>query len=153
MTLARAWMQCRRGSAGIETAFAMPVLLALGFATADAGWLLSESHRMKAGLAAGAHLLARSQDVAASEDEARNLAVTGQIATGGTARVKGWTAAQVTVSYRMVDNDTGAYSGEGDVRVIRLESTRPYVGFGMLRIVGRGGMTVRAEHEERWTGG
>jgi Flp pilus assembly protein TadG len=146
------FVQCRSGSAGIETAFAMPVLLALGFATADAGLLLSESHRMKSGLAAGAHLLARAQDVTASEDDAVNLAVTGQIASGGTARVKGWTAAQVTVSYRMVTNN-GAYAGDDDVRVVRLESERAYEGLGMLRIVGRGGMRIRAEHEERWTGG
>lgn len=145
--------RCRRGSAGIETAFALPVLLVLGFGAADAGWLLSESHRMKAGLAAGAHLLARSRDVTASEDEARNLAVTGQVASGGTARIAGWSTTEVDVSYRLVENDDGAYAGGDDVRIVRLESERTYTGFGLLRMAGLGPVTLSAAHEERWTGG
>lgn len=144
---------CRRGSAGIETAFALPVLLILGFAAADAGWLLSETHRMKSGLAAGAHYLARSRDVTTSEDGARNLAVSGQTTTGGAPRVKGWTAAQVSVSYRLLDNTSGTYAGGDQVRVVRLQSERPYEGFGFLRMAGVGALRVQAAHEERWTGG
>jgi len=147
------FVRAREGSAGIETAFALPVLIALGLATADAGWLLSESHRMKAGLAAGAHVLARSRDVAASEDEAKNVAVTGQTASGGTARVKGWTAAEVTVSYRLVDNADGDYAGDDELRIVRLESERAYAGLGLLRMVGMGQVRLSAAHEERWTGG
>ncbi|MBW3617093.1 MAG: pilus assembly protein [Proteobacteria bacterium] len=144
---------CRRGSAGIETAFALPVLLFLGFAAADAGWLLAERHRMKSGLAAATHYLARSRDVATSEDKARNLAVTGQTASGGAARVKGWTPGEVSVSYRLLDNSGGAYAGGDQVRVVRLESDRPYQGFGMLGLVGVGPVRVHVAHEERWTGG
>ena len=145
--------RCRRGSAGIETAFALPVLLILGFAAADAGWLLSETHRMKSGLAAGAHYLARSRDVAASEDKARNFAVTGQTTAGGTARVKGWTADQVTVSYRLIDNTGRTYAGGDQVRVVRLQSERVYEGFGLLRMAGVGVIRMQSAHEERWTGG
>lgn len=148
-----AFLKSRRGSAGIETAFALPVLLALGFGAADAGWLLSEAHRMKVGLAAGAHLLARSRDVGASEDEARNLAVTGRISSGGAARVKGWTTTDVQITYRLVDNNAGDYAGGGQVRIVRLASARPYAGFGLLKLAGLGEMTVSAAHEERWTGG
>ena len=145
--------RCRKGSAAIETAFTLPIVLTLGFAAADAGWLLSQTHRMKSGLAAGAHLLARSRDFAAAEDGAKRLAVTGQIAPGGTARVKGWTPADVDVSYRLVANAGGAYSGGAQVRVVRLESDLAYDGFGLLRMAGVNAVTMRAEHEERWTGG
>jgi Flp pilus assembly protein TadG len=147
-----AFARCRRGSAAIETAFALPVLLILGFAAADAGWLLSETHRMKSGLAAGAHYLASSRDVAGSEEKARNFAVSGQTTTGGTARVRGWTPAQVSITYRLLDNTDGAYTG-GQVRVVRLESARPYEGFGLLRMAGVGPVDIHAAHEERWTGG
>lgn len=144
---------CRRGSAALETAFALPFVLALGFGAADAGWMLSQKHRMKSGLAAGAHLLARTRDVATAESKARNLAVSGRTATGGTAVVKGWTPADVTVSYRMVDNEDGDYAGADEVRVIRLESDIPYTGFGLLRLAGLSDtLRVRATHEERWTG-
>jgi Flp pilus assembly protein TadG len=145
--------RCRRGSAALETAFALPFILTLGFAAADAGWLLAETHRMKSGLAAGAHLLARSQDFAAAEDEARNLAVTGNLDGTGGARVKGWTPADVTVTYRMVANAGGAYSGGSQVRVVRLESAVVYSGFGLLKMAGVEAVTIRGAQEERWTGG
>ena len=153
MTALSAFARCRRGSAALETAFALPFLLTLGFGAADAGWLLAETHRMKAGLAAGAHLLARSRDYAAAEDEARNLAVTGNLAGTGGARVKGWTTADVDVSYRLVANAGGAYSGGAQVRVVRLESDVVYSGFGLLRMAGINAVTIRGSHEERWTGG
>jgi Flp pilus assembly protein TadG len=152
LALLRPFARCARGSAALETAFALPFVLALGFGAADAGWLLSEMHRMKAGLATGAHLLARSRDPAVSETKARNVAVTGRT-SGGTARVKGWTAANVVISYRMTANTSGAYAGDDEVRVIRLESDIPYTGFGLLRMAGvTGSVRLRAAHEERWTG-
>ena len=149
----RAFVLCRRGSAALETAFALPFVLTLGFGAADAGWMLAETHRMKAGLAAGAHLLARSRDYAAAEDEARNLAVTGDPSGAGAARVRGWRAADVDVSYRLVDNPARTYSGGAQVRVVRLESDVVYSGFGLLRMAGIDAVTLRAAHEQRWTGG
>jgi Flp pilus assembly protein TadG len=148
-----AFARCRRGSAALETAFALPFVLTLGFAAADAGWLLAETHRMKSGLAAGAHLLSRSRDTAAAETPARNLAVTGNLDGTGVPRVKGWTTAAVNVSYRMVANSGGAYSGGPQVRVVRLESAVVYSGFGLLKMAGVEAVTIRGSHEERWTGG
>jgi Flp pilus assembly protein TadG len=145
--------RCRRGSAALETAFALPIVLALGFGAADAGWLLSQVHRMKGGLVTGAHLLARSRDPVAAEARARNLAVTGRTTAGGAPRVKGWTPANVTVSYRMVDNTGGAYAGADRCASFGLETNIPYTGFGLLRLAGvTGAVRLTAAHEERWTG-
>ena len=151
--LLAAFRRCRRGSAALETAFALPFVLTLGFAAADAGWLLAETHRMKTGLAAGAHLLARSRDLTAAEDKARNLAVTGETSGTGVVRVKGWNPADVDVSYRLVDNARRSYAGGAQVRIVRLESDVVYSGFGLLRMAGVDAVTMRAAHEERWTGG
>ena len=145
------FLACRRGAAAVEAALVLPLLLSLGLAAADAGWLFSETHRTKAGLAAGARYLAKARDPALVQADAINLAVTGR-RTGGTARVKGWETSHVTVSYRMVDNATQSYTGADSIRIVRMHSQRPYKGFGLLKLVKVGELDVEALHEERWTG-
>ena len=145
------FLACRRGAAAVEAAFAVPILLSLGLAAADAGFLFSEIHRTKAGLAAGARYLAKAPNPTAVETDAINLAVTGR-RTGGSPRVNGWAAAHVTVSYRDVDNTSHTYTGADAIRIVRLESDRPYTGFGLLSLAGVGSVDVQAAHEERWTG-
>ena len=142
--------RCARGSATVEAALVVPFLLTIGLGAGEVAGVVNETHRMKAGLASGARLLARAQDPTAVEAEARNLAVTG-VRTGGTARVAGWTPAQVAVSYRMVSNAAGTYTGGASIRIVRLTSTKPYHGLGLLRLAKAG--QVSAAHEERWTGG
>ena len=145
------FLACRRGAAAVEAALVIPLLLSLGLAAADAGWLFSETHRTKAGLAAGARYLAKARDPSTIEADAINVAVTGR-RTGGTARVKGWETSHVTVSYRTVDNTTHSYTGAETIRIIRMHSQRPYRGFGLLRLVNVDALDVEALHEERWTG-
>ncbi|HEX8570067.1 MAG TPA: TadE/TadG family type IV pilus assembly protein [Caulobacteraceae bacterium] len=147
----RSFLACRRGAAAVEAALVLPLLISVGLAAADAGWLFSETHRTKAGLAAGARYLAKARVPTAVEADAENIAVTGR-RTGGTARVKGWTVAHVTVSYRTIDNSTQAYTGPATIRIVRLRSVRPYQGFGLLSLMGVGALNVAAVHEERWTG-
>lgn len=151
MSLVRRFATDRRGVAAVEAALLMPVLFAVGFACADAGNLLLERHRMKVGLALGARMIARAADPAGMEATAKNVAVTGEVA-GGTARVKGWTTAQVSVSYRLVANGSGQYVGPATLRIVRIASSKPYTGLGLLHMVGQEGLTIQAAHEERWTG-
>jgi hypothetical protein len=51
-----------------------------------------------------------------------------------------------------VSNTGRAFTGADQLRIIRLQSTRPYTGFGLLSLVGLGSVEVSASHEERWTG-
>ena len=148
----RAFSACRRGAAAVEAALCMPLLITLGLGAADAGYLFSETHRMKAGLASAARYLAKAPDPVALEGAAANVAVTGSRTGAGAPRVPGWTAAQVDVSYRMVANGDGDLTGPDQLRIIRVESTRPYAGFGLLALVGLNSLEVSAAHEERWTG-
>ena len=148
----RAFTACRGGAAAVEAALCMPLLITLGLAAADAGNLFSETHRMKAGLASAARYLAKAPDPVALETAAANVAVTGSRTGAGAARVPGWTVAQVDVSYRMIANGDGDFTGADQIRIIRVESTRPYAGFGLLALVGVGSLEVSAAHEERWTG-
>ena len=142
--------RCERGAATVEAAVAVPLLLLIGLGGAEMGNFVNEAHKMKTGLAAGARLLARASAPEATEASARNLAVTGLTTANGTPRVRGWTAAQVTVSYRWVANTGAAYTGGAQIRIVRLESTTPYRGLGLLPLVT--GSSVSAAHEERWTG-
>ena len=146
----RRFLRCRRGSATVEAAVAVPMLMLIGLGAAEMGTMVSEAHKMKSGLAAGARLLARAQDPAAMEARARELAVTGSTTPGGMPRLRDWTAAQVTVSYRWADNPNGTYTGGAQIRIIRRQSTIPYTGLGVLRLAGA--MQVSAAHEDRWTG-
>jgi Flp pilus assembly protein TadG len=140
-----------RGVAAVEAALLAPILFAVGFACADAGNLLLERHRIKVGLALGARMIARAPDTTAIEPIAKNVAVTGQTA-GGTARVPGWTTAQVSVAYRSIANGSGTYVGPATLRIVRITTTKPYTGLGLLRIVGQEGLTIEEAHEERWIG-
>lgn len=148
----RRLMEDCRGAAAIEAALVTPFLLVVTLGAADAGNLLLERHRMKAGLATGARLIAHSANPTAVEAAARNAAVTGRT-SGGTAVVPGWTTAQVAVSYRWVANSSGQYTGPSSLRIVRLETTRPYAGFGLLRLAGLNSVSTTTFHEERWTGG
>ena len=150
MRLLRRFAACRIGSATVEAAAVVPVLLTLGLGAAEGGNLVIENHKTKAGLAAGARLLARARTPESLEAEARNVAVTGA-RTGGAPRIRGWSADQVQVSYRWVDNAAGDYTGGEQIRIVRLTSSRPYGGLGLLRLTGWA--FVHGEHEERWTGG
>jgi Flp pilus assembly protein TadG len=148
----RSFAACRRGAAAVEAGLVMPLLITLGLAAADAGYMFSETHRMKAGLATAARYLAKAPNPQAVEAAAANLAVTGRRTGEGQSRVAGWTPSQVQVSYRMVSNTSRAFTGADQLRIIRLQSTRPYTGFGLLSLVGLGSVEVSASHEERWTG-
>ncbi len=149
--LARRFGKDRRGVAAVEAALLAPVMFAVGFACADAGNMLLERHRIKVGLALGARMVARAPDPTAMEATAKNVAVTGQT-SGGTARVDGWTTGQVSVSYRFIANGSGQYVGPATLRIVRVTTTKPYTGLGLLRMVGQEGLTIQAAHEERWTG-
>ena len=147
----RTFLSCRRGAATVEAAIAVPLLISLGLAAADAGYLFSETHRTKAALAGATRYLAKARQPELVETDAKNLAVSGR-RTGGTARIPGWTTAHVTVSYRQVDNTNHTYTGPETIRIVRMYSERPYEGFGLLSLMGVGALDVVAVHEERWTG-
>ena len=145
------FLACQRGSATVEAAIVVPVLLSLGLGAAEAGNLVNEVHEMKTGLAAGARMLARSPAPEALETQAANLAVTSTVDGSGRARVAGWKVEQVDVSYRFVDNAAGQYTGGAQIRIVRLDTSRPYKGLRLLTL--GGGVNLSASHEERWTGG
>ena len=150
MSLFRRLLDCACGSATVEAALVVPFMLTIGLGAAEVANVVNETHRMKAGLAAGSRLLARAQDPTSLEADARNLAVTG-VRTGGSPRIPDWRSNQVVVTYRWVSNTNETYTGGANIRIVRLSSTKPYTGVGLLALARP--REVSAFHEERWTGG
>jgi len=129
---------CRRGAAAVEAALVLPILVFAGMGAADAGYLFSEEHRMKSGLAAGARYLSKARDPATAQASAVNIAVTGRRDGSGYARVSGWKASDVSVTYRLISNTTGAYTGGGNVAILRIDSPRARRGGGRPEAWGGG---------------
>src|SRR5947207_9892015 len=102
------------GSALIEGAIVLPVLIAFLAGVYEFSWYFYQQHLISTGLRDAANYLARSSDPCnrasrawtTDEAHAKNLATSGSI-NGGTARVSGWTAAIVTPHCTKIDNPTG----------------------------------------------
>jgi Flp pilus assembly protein TadG len=97
----------QRGSALIEGALLLPLLIALVFGVFELSWLFYQQHIVAIGLHDAADYLARSSDPCnavsrawkTEQQHAKNLATSGSL-TGGAARVRGWTAEMVTIDVR-----------------------------------------------------
>lgn len=142
----------RSGAVAVETVFILPFLLFGGLAAIDASFLMLQNHKMESGLSNAGSYLARVQNPNALEDNAKRLAVSGQIGSGGAARLSGWNAGDITVSYKSVANNDGDYRGGASVRTVTLSSQKPFNGFGILKTVFGGSITISARHEQRLIG-
>ena len=153
MRLRRRIFANTKASAAIEGALIAPFLIIFSLAALDAGNLMLTIHRVETGLASGAALLERADAPLAFASAAKNFAVSGRTVAGGALTVPGWSADQVQVTMRSVDNSSGALRGGETIKVVRLETEFPYQGLGLLRMAGVGSLMIRASHEERVFGG
>jgi Flp pilus assembly protein TadG len=147
-----------RGASLIETALVLPFLLTLGLGVFEFGNLLYKYHLIATGVRDAARYLARFDNPASKETEAKQLAVTGSI-TGGSPRVVWWSTSQVAVNYTNVPNDpdpvTGErpYRGGNTITIVRVSTSVPYGGIGFLSFLGLGStINFSLFHEERKIG-
>src|SRR5437868_13556245 len=91
------------GSALIEGAIIMPVLLILVLGVYEFSWLIDQQHLLSTGIHDAARYLARSANPTdlTIQTRAKNLATTGAI-DRDTARVKRWTTQDVKITYASV---------------------------------------------------
>lgn len=153
----------RSGSVATEIAIATPFLVFLTAGIIEYGSMLRSTELMQTGVRDAARYLASMPGLPVSptatrstiEQRARLLATTGTITTGGTPRVRDWSAAGVQVTYEPVSNPRDETSGlrqhRGDdkIYIVRVTGTMNYTGIGMLRALGIGPVVVTAAHEER----
>ena len=101
----------QRGSALIEAAAVIPLLIALVFGVFEFSWLFYQQHLVAIGLHDATDYLIRSPDPCnatsrawkTEQQHAKNLAIAGAL-NGGAARVRGWTAEMVTIKCSKIDN-------------------------------------------------
>src|SRR5215217_3250328 len=137
-----------RGVAAVEAALAFPFLLALMAGLFEFGSVFYNFELMQTGV----------RDLGAAEESAKRLAVTGSIASGQAARVDWWTPGQIQISYRTIDNPRDATTGLRNYRagdtltIVRVSTSVPYEGMGLLAAIGLGPFQINAAHEERYVG-
>src|SRR6266446_3063324 len=93
------------GSALIEGAIIMPLLLILVLGVFEFSWLIDQQHLISSGIHDAARYIARSANPndLTIQKNAKNLATTGAI-DGDTARVRGWAARDVSITHSSVGN-------------------------------------------------
>ncbi|WP_189605955.1 TadE/TadG family type IV pilus assembly protein [Mesorhizobium sp. M4B.F.Ca.ET.017.02.2.1] len=144
------------GAALVEVALVVPFMLLLSAGVFEFSNILNTRLLLEAGVEDGARYMARCNDSNWSNCVAlgTNLAVKGAV-TGGSARVKGWTTAQVTVtksSTAAVDSSTGTVlylSSTGTVNVVQVSTSFPYSDIGLWGYLGFGALEITATHQER----
>jgi Flp pilus assembly protein TadG len=145
----------RRGAALVEFTLILPFLLSIVFGMAEFGRFVYQYQLVLEGLRDAGRYLSRVDATNVTlQTNAKNLAVTGTLDGSGTARVPGWTAADVEVSTRNVDNSgsPAPYRGPATIHIAVVETTFNYADIGMLGALGLGPISVSASHEQRVLG-
>src|SRR5262245_13244310 len=146
------------GSALIEGAIIVPVLLVLVLGVFEFSWLICQQHLISTGIHDGARYIARSaspRDVTIQSD-AKKLATTGAI-DGDTARVKGWTARDVHISYASVNNFVGSngltpFRGDAAIQIVTVSTTFTVPSLGFFGFLGLKPPALTVSHQERVIG-
>ena len=156
-------LQDQRGSALIEGAVVMPLLIALVFGVLEFSWLFYQQHLVTIGLHDAADFLARSSDPCNAvshtwkleEEHAKNLATRGSL-SGGAARVRGWTAQMVTTKCSKIDNPVGRnglsrFRG-ASVYLVTASTKFNYPSLGFLNLLHLRSPVISASYSERAIG-
>ncbi|MDG4874236.1 pilus assembly protein [Mesorhizobium sp. WSM4935] len=154
----------QRGAVMVEMTLVAPLMLALSAGVFEFGNLIHDKLLMEAGLSDGARFGARCNSQIYTDaglaaincaNLATNIAVFGNVAGSGTARVPGWLTTNVTVTIgtgchdAVVNGVTQYRSTTAQVCVVQASGTYPYTGIGMLALIGIGPITLSGSHQER----
>jgi hypothetical protein len=152
------------GSALVEGAVILPVLLVLMFGIYEFSWIFYQRHLISTGLRDASRYLARSADPCnassgnwlLAEENARKLATTGSI-TGGAPRVKGWSSDMVIPACRAIDNPTtlsglAAYRGGPTIYVVTVSTRFADPSLGFFGLLGLQPPVISVAHSERAIG-
>jgi hypothetical protein len=147
-----------KGTALIETAIILPVLFILVFGVFEFSWLICQQHLISTGIRDAARYIAHSttpNDPTIKKD-AKYLATTGEI-DGHTARVTGWTADDVEISYAFINNPPDGHGfttfrGAAVIESVTVSTTFTVPPLGFFGILGLTPPTFKVSHQERVIG-
>jgi len=146
------------GSALIEGAVIMPLLLILVLGVFEFSWLIDQQHLISTGIHDAARYIAQSANPndLTIQKRAKNLATTGAI-DGDTARVRGWTARDVNISYSSVENPVDVngsttFRGGAVIRSVTVSTTFTVPSLGFFGFLGLKPPALTVSHQERVIG-
>jgi Flp pilus assembly protein TadG len=146
------------GSALIEGAIVVPLLLILVLGVFEFSWLIDQQHLISTGIHDAARYIAQSANPndLTIQKRAKNLATTGAI-DGDTARVKGWTAHDVSISYSSVENPVDVngsttFRGGAVIRSVTVSTTFSVPSLGFFGFLGLKPPALTVSHQERVIG-
>ncbi|WP_017931166.1 TadE/TadG family type IV pilus assembly protein [Robiginitomaculum antarcticum] len=145
------FLRDKLGAITAEAALIFPVLILLGLGAVDYSNLLYQKHMMETSLTSAGIYLSKTRDPQSREGQAKALAITGHI-MGGEAKLRNWTADDITISYAIVDNTKGDYRSGETVTTVQLSTELAYTGMGLINAVAPGDIIMRANYEERIVG-
>lgn len=151
--------RARKGAALVEFSLLAPVLILLMCGLAEFSNAMRQYHIMEKAVRDAARYVARVQVTGCTIDAdavtaAQNLALTGQIASGGAYVLPAWTdPATVTVTVSdCVSNTAGAYRGREEMPVIEVTAAATYEDLGLLGVLGFDDIGLAVRHQQIWIG-
>jgi Flp pilus assembly protein TadG len=156
--MARALLSDERGTAMVEFAIVMPLLIVMGFGAAEFGRAIQHHHVVEKSARDAARYLSRvpadcATGIAAADIlTAKRLAMTGY-ATAGTAPILSYwgdpaTDSTVTVTVGCYDNSAGTFYGPVSMPLITVAIALPYQAIGFLNLVGVSPFSLSASHSQ-----
>ncbi len=134
--LASSFVRDTRGAAAAEMALVTPMLIGLMFGSFELGNYFLSEHVVVKAVRDGARYAGRlsfdeytcSTVSTAAEDQIKNVTRTGQVGTGGNARITGWTNTDITITVACSGSTTGGiYTGKaGGAPVVTVSAAVDY---------------------------
>src|ERR1700683_1777173 len=156
------------GSALVEATIVMPLLISLFLGVFEFSWFFYNQQLVVSGLRDAARYMTRieltdgNRDPCAQKDQygalytddAANIATTAQPSAGGSARVSGWTAADVTISCSSsAALDAGNYAdGSTSMTIIDVATRFADPSLGLFASLGLKAPMLSFSHQERFIG-
>jgi Flp pilus assembly protein TadG len=157
---ARSLWRDEEGSALVEATIVMPLLLSLFLGVFEFSWFFYNQQLVVSGLRDAARYMTRieltdgNRDPCAQKDQnGLNIATTAE-ATGGSARVSGWSAADVTISCSSsAALDAGNYAdGSTSMTIIDVATRFADPSLGLFQSLGLKPPMLSFSHQERFLG-
>ena len=156
----------QRGAAAAEFVMIIPILAMVLIGIIEFGRMFSDFHTVSKGVRDASRFLSRmpgngcaggawTLQTGADATEARNMAVTGELA-GGAASPAYFTTGMVTVTLPCVANGAGfagLYDGEANIRLVQVQAVVPYTFlFGEYLTPGSATLNMTTTHLEAHIG-
>jgi Flp pilus assembly protein TadG len=151
-----------RGTALLEGAILTPMLFIIFFGVFEYSWYFYNQQAVEIGLRDAARWLARGPGSyrtnsfnpcsdATALANAQNLAANGTL-SGGSPRINGWSAADVTITCPTFDNSKQVYLGGPIIYIVTASTNFLDPSFGLFGLLGLPVPNISVSHSERAIG-